>query len=111
MDQTSFNVVTRILSHLPTRRAVLRGLAGAGLGFNSLRLSQAVEAKKKHKKRNKRTKHTKTQPVLNQYGCLDVGQPCKGDSTRCCSGICAGKKPKKGKPDTRRLRRPRHRHV
>lgn len=38
----------------------------------------------------------------NQFGCLNVGQPCGGKDSKCCSGICQGKKPKKGKKDKSR---------
>src|SRR5688572_12832707 len=101
MDQTRFNAVTRTVTSIPSRRDVLRGLVSAGLGVGALRLSDAVEAKKKHdrKRKNKRKKQPK--PVLNQYGCLDVGQACRGNNSLCCSGVCAGAKPKKGKRDNR----------
>jgi hypothetical protein len=47
-------------------------------------------------------KKRKTKLVFNQLGCIDVGQPCAGKAHLCCSGICEGKKPKKGKKDKRR---------
>lgn len=53
-----------------------------------------ITASKKQKKRKK--------PPLNAYGCLNVGQRCRGNSDRCCSGICDGKKPKRGKRDRSR---------
>ena len=104
MDQHRFTALKDSLGSLPTRRDVLRGLASAGLGLGTLRLSDAVEAKskKKGKKKKKGKSKKQQQPVLNQYGCLDVGQPCKGDSTLCCSGICEGTAPKKGKQDASR---------
>jgi hypothetical protein len=104
MDQHHITAWTRSMRSLPSRRDIVRGLAGAGLGLGTVRLSDAVEAKnrngKKNKKKGKSKKHH--QPVVNQFGCLNVGQPCKGDSTLCCSGICEGTAPKKGKPDTSR---------
>ena len=51
MDQTSFNAMTRALSRLPSRRDMLRGLATAGLGLGSLRVSVAEAAKHKNKKK------------------------------------------------------------
>src|SRR5688500_16952446 len=100
---TRFPAVTQTLARLPTRRDIVRGLAGAGLGLAGLRLSGLAGAKQKHARSKRKKKNRKRpQPVVNQYGCLEVGQPCKGDSTRCCSGVCEGKKPKKGKKDTRR---------
>jgi len=79
---------------------VLRSLAGSGLALGSLRLSAVGEAKNMHKRRNKK-KTPRAQPVFNEFGCLNIGQPCRGDSSLCCSGVCAGDKPKKGKPDRR----------
>ena len=73
------------------RRAALAGLAGilpAWVGPGP----GVMQAKKhKHKKRNK--------PQNNAFGCLNVGQHCNGKDDKCCSGICDGKKPKKGKKD------------
>jgi hypothetical protein len=74
---------------------VLRGLLGTGLGLAFLPLQDAADAKKKRKKKKKK----KPQSPLNAFGCLDVGQPCRGKSANCCSGICQGGKPKKGKKD------------
>jgi hypothetical protein len=39
---------------------------------------------------------------LNQFGCINVGKPCRGKDSKCCSGICQGKKPKKGEKDKSR---------
>jgi hypothetical protein len=102
---------------VPSRRDVLRALAGAGLGFGALRLPDAVAAKNK-KRKGKKRKHKKRNQVpnppvapsppalpplvFNQYGCLDVGRPCRGDSTNCCSGICQGAAPAAGQPDASR---------
>ncbi len=102
MDQQRLTTWTSSVRSLPSRRDVLRGLAGAGLGLGSLRLSNDVVAEKHTRKLKKDKKKKRSQAVVNQYGCLNVGQPCRGDSTRCCSGICQGAAPKKGKPDTSR---------
>lgn len=110
MDQNPFDSVSHLLTRVPSRRDVLRSLAGAGLGLGALRLPEVVAAKndhRKHKKRNKderKSKHKKAvqvAPQPNEFGCLSVGQPCGGDSTLCCSSICEGAAPKKGKRDTR----------
>jgi hypothetical protein len=121
MDQSSFTAVTRALAGLPSRRDVLRSLAGAGLGLGALGLPRVTEAKKKHKKK-KGKKKGKQQPgpqsgpqsqpqpqpqplpplVFNQYGCIAVDQPCRGDSALCCSGICQGSAPSEGQPDDSR---------
>lgn len=54
-----------------------------------------IEAKKK----KKRKKNKKNKPDTNAFGCLNVGQHCNGKDDKCCSGVCDGKKPKKGKKD------------
>jgi hypothetical protein len=98
MNQNRFDALTRTLISVPSRRHLLRGLAGAGLGLGFARLPHAAEAKKKRKR--KKRKEKKPQP--NAFGCFNVGQPCNGDSANCCSGICEGTPPKKGKKDTSR---------
>ncbi|MGH2618112.1 MAG: hypothetical protein ACRDJC_23030 [Thermomicrobiales bacterium] len=86
MNQNRVAVVTQSLTSLPSRRDVLRGLAGAGLGLGAARLPTMAAAKKKRKKNKK--------PKPNQYGCLEVGDPCK-TAGQCCSGICEGTKDKR----------------
>jgi hypothetical protein len=114
MDQHHFTVWARSVSSVPSRRDVLRSLAGAGLGFGALRLSDAVAAKHKKKKGKKRKRKKKSQTPItpspftlpplafNQFGCVEVGQPCRGDNTNCCSGICQGAVPAAGQPDASR---------
>jgi hypothetical protein len=58
-------------------------------------------AKKKRRKRKKKRQNLKPL-VFNDYGCIDAGQPCRGDDANCCSGICQGAAPKQGDPDTSR---------
>jgi hypothetical protein len=74
------------------RRVVLAGLAGI-LPAWAMPEFLAVQAKK-HKKKKKKNK-----PQNNAFGCLNVGQHCNGNDDKCCSGVCDGKKPKKGKKD------------
>jgi hypothetical protein len=90
MDQHHLPALTRALACLPSRRDVLRGFAGAGLGLGFPRLDDVVDAKKKRK-------HKKPKLKRNEFGCVDVGGKCLGNNANCCSGICDGKKPKKGK--------------
>lgn len=98
MEQARFDVVTHALTHVPSRRDVLRGMAGAGLGLGTLKITGIVDARKKKRKRKKKIRPL----VLNQYGCVDAGQACRGNSALCCSGICEGAAPRKGKPDQSR---------
>jgi hypothetical protein len=92
MDQNQFVELTRALRARPSRRLVLRALAGAGAGFAAWPPPESGRAKRKRKP-----------PLrLNAFGCVDVGQPCRGSDANCCSGICQGKKPKKGEKDKSR---------
>ncbi|MGH2618111.1 MAG: hypothetical protein ACRDJC_23025, partial [Thermomicrobiales bacterium] len=86
MDQTRFNAVTQTLNRVPSRRDVLRGLAGAALGLGAARLPGTAAAKKKRK--NKKPKPKPAKP--NAFGCLNVGAACKS-AGECCSGVCEGK--------------------
>jgi hypothetical protein len=94
-----FDGFTHSLTGEPPRRGVLRGLGGAVLMLFTGRDSLSTRAKqgKKHKNKKKRQP-----PPFNAFGCLDVEQPCRGNSDLCCSGICEGPKPKKGQKDTSR---------
>lgn len=85
MDQNHFERLTRALTAIPSRRDVLRGLTGLGLGLGVPRLPEIAEAKKK---RRRKKKGEKAKP--NSFGCLNVGDPCKNEG-QCCSGICTGK--------------------
>jgi hypothetical protein len=38
----------------------------------------------------------------NEFGCVNVGDACRGKDKNCCSGICRGKKPKRGEKDKSR---------
>jgi hypothetical protein len=94
VNQNHATVVPRSLPSIPSRRDVLRGLVGAGLGLSAARLPKVVAAKKKRRKNRK--------PRRNAFGCVNVGKPCRGDDRLCCSGICEGETPKQGKKDTSR---------
>lgn len=83
--------MTRTISEVPSRRDVLRGLAGVGLGLGMVRIPAMAAAKKKRKRKTKK-RNPKVTP--NQYGCLEVDDPCQ-TAEQCCSGICEGKKGKK----------------
>jgi hypothetical protein len=93
MDQQGLATVSRYLHRLPSRRDILGGLAGIGFGLGTLQL-EVTRAKHNHHKNHKNhKKRSKQKPALppppfNAFGCLDVGQPCQGDSTLCCSGVC-----------------------
>lgn len=88
MDATLFDRLTRSLFSGSSRRGVVLSM-GAVLGLGATHIKDAAGAKKKKLK-------------MNQYGCVDVGKPCRGKDSACCSGICQGKKPKKGQKDKSR---------
>jgi hypothetical protein len=50
MNATCFDAVTRSLASAPSRRDVLRGLAGMGLGLGMARWPSTAETKKKRKR-------------------------------------------------------------
>lgn len=81
----------RKLTARPTLRRSLFGALAAGLLTPN---TAPAKTRRKHRRRGK--------PTPNAFGCLDVGVACRGNSGACCSGICLGKKPKRGKKDTSR---------
>lgn len=86
MDTDRFDHVSRACWQMLSRRhlASILGLAAV--------IPTLAKAKRKRKKKLKR----------NGFGCVNVGGKCRGKDAACCSGICQGKKPKKGKKDTSR---------
>ena len=84
MDENRFAVATQSLTSVPSRRDVLRGLAGAALGLGVARLPDPVAAKKNRKRKKPKP------PRPNAYGCLNVGAACR-NAEQCCSGVCEGK--------------------
>jgi hypothetical protein len=90
MDATNFDRLTRMLAGSASRRGLIHGLAIAlGLGFTATDFVGSADAKKKKRKK----------PKKNDFGCLNVGKACNGKDGKCCSGLCKGKRPKKGKKD------------
>jgi hypothetical protein len=93
MHAARFDALTQSLGTGASRRELL-GAVLAAVGLEALGPIDAV-AKNGKKKRKKG-------PTRNIFGCLDIGQKCRGKDSKCCSGICQGKKPKKGKRDRSR---------
>jgi hypothetical protein len=71
MDQHHPPAWTHLVTTRPSRRDILRGLAGAGLGLGKVRWPSPVEAKKKLKRKKK---------------CAKAGQTSK-KKKRCCRGL------------------------
>ena len=96
MDAGRFDDIACMLIDASSRRDVLRSLAAAvGLGAMAPVITEA-------RKKNKRKKKKKKPLQFNTFGCVNVGSPCRGDDANCCSGLCDGNRPKKGKRDTSR---------
>jgi len=64
VDQTRFKIVTRSLISRPSRRDILRALAGAGLGLGAMRFSDAVAAKNKKRKKKRKKRRGQSLPQL-----------------------------------------------
>jgi hypothetical protein len=87
VDTICFDCLTRTCSTLLSRRGLL-----VALGLVTAGTPDLAAAKKPRKKKLKK----------NEFGCVNVGGKCRGKDRLCCSGICQGKKPKKGEKDTSR---------
>jgi hypothetical protein len=106
VDQHRFDTLTRSLSGASSRRALLRGLAGLGLGLGIARLPQTAAAKKRKQNKKRHTKQSAKQHE-RETGTADparlaaaAGQcgPCekrkrgicvpKPDETPCPGGVC-----------------------
>ena len=85
MDADHFDSLARFLTSAGSRRRALAALGSlATLGALPVSARKGKKAKK---------------PQKNAFGCVDVGKPCAGKNGTCCSGLCQGTKPKKGKKD------------
>src|SRR5215217_6836958 len=79
--------MTQALGRLPSRRDVLRSLAGAGLGLGALRLPGIAAAKKKRKKRKKKTEQSTASCTPN---CVE--RTCGNDGCGCSDPSVEGTK-------------------
>jgi hypothetical protein len=87
MDAARFDRLTRSLSAWSSRRRLLHlAAASVGLGLTTSPLVVGTRAKKKKLKKN-------------AFGCVNVGNKCRGKNGQCCSGVCKGDKPKKDEKD------------
>jgi hypothetical protein len=88
VDADHFDSLTRLVSTVGASR---RHLAVAVAGLVSF---SALPAQ---------TRPLKRKPLqFNKFGCVNVGNPCRGRNGVCCSGICQGRAPKKGQKDRSR---------
>jgi hypothetical protein len=86
MDALQFDRLARLLSKGAARRTITHGIAPAVFGLIAFGSSDEAKARENKLERN-------------AFGCVDVGLPCRGRDANCCSGMCDGKKPKRGKKD------------
>jgi hypothetical protein len=94
MDGYRFDCIVMTFGLPASRRSALGIFSALGLaGGPALLIPAGVEARKKGKKKKLK---------LNDFGCVNVGGACRASDALCCSGICEGKKPKKGKKDKSR---------
>ena len=93
MGASRFDDLTRAFGSASSRRAAVATLVVAvGLARRFLGHHEAPA--------NKRQTPKSANAKRNAFGCLAVGQNCRGKDRRCCSGICQGTKPKPGEQDT-----------
>jgi hypothetical protein len=96
MGDARFDLLIRSRFTGRSRRSVFAGLASGLSAILPLACGGEVAARKKRK-------NTRKKPLRrNSFGCVNVGGTCRGNSANCCSGICQGKKPRKGKKDRSR---------
>ncbi|MGH2614514.1 MAG: hypothetical protein ACRDJC_04695 [Thermomicrobiales bacterium] len=99
MIASRFETLIRALTDRPiARRALTRGLAGAAMAAGLARWSgEDLHARKRRKRK------TRNKPLENAFGCRNVGVVCTS-ANQCCSGLCAGKRGKKGKSSKKTCR-------
>ena len=94
MNYTPREVITLVLHRLLPRRDLISGMA-AGVALRAAGPCPLDAAAKRKQRKRKPLQR-------NEFGCVPVGKACQGKDEVCCSGICNGKKPRKGKKDTSR---------
>jgi hypothetical protein len=92
VGRSAFDAAVRQFAARISRRGLWGVASAVALGATTLRLP-AVGAKRRKKAKKLQR---------NSFGCVDVGKACRGNSANCCSGICEGTRPRKGKKDTSR---------
>lgn len=103
MDAGHFDHLTLAQSSRVSRRAAIQigALAISIAGIQPAPTAQANDKRRRRRRRNRQPELPVVEPTPNAYGCLSVGQPCGGHHELCCSEVCEGPLPQKGKPDAR----------
>jgi hypothetical protein len=94
MDADRFDRFARFLTLMSSRRAAMTPALVGLLGTVGLDTASA--------RRGKRRDKGKKKPPFNEFGCLDAGTKCRGNDRLCCSGVCQGQRPEKGRQDRSR---------
>ncbi len=89
MDSGRFDSLARALGAEPTRRGLLRGLAGTAFGLTALKHPNVVSAKKRRKKKRKDSGPCEPDCIDKNCGDDGCGESC-GPCARgtCEDGIC-----------------------
>jgi hypothetical protein len=93
MDQHRFNALTRTLSSVPTRRDVLRGLAGVGLGLGALRWPDVAEAGTRCTRKRRKQCRRAGKTCLSNGSCAIVCTTSQDCPATDCLGGCANPNP------------------
>lgn len=94
LNHRQLEVIGLPFRRLLDRRALISSAAGAMTLFGAGLDRPNVAARRKKRKQKPLQR--------NEFGCVPVGKPCRGRDDVCCSGICNGRKPKKGEKDKSR---------
>jgi hypothetical protein len=108
MDGQRFDELTRGYGAHSSRRTAIKTVGGAiaalfaWFGFDTGRRIGVAAAEVGGDRQKKRKNSRKPKLKLNAFRCVDVDGKCRGNNANCCSGICKGKKPRKGRQDRSR---------
>ena len=94
MIRHAYADLARSLASAPTRREVLRGVAGAGFVFANLKRPATTLAKKQSKAKLRR----------NEFGCVPIGEPCRASDAQLLLGRLPGEEAEERQKDKSRLR-------
>ena len=88
MDHHRFDALIRSLGRKASRRHLVTCATGAWLMLPVLQEAAPGEAKRKRKRKHQRD-NQRPQGRPNEFGCINVGDPCENDEG-CCSSFCDG---------------------
>ena len=86
MDSNRFDSLAVTVGRRRSRRGAIQALGAAALAAASVRLGLSEEPAVAAQVEDER-----------HFGCLNVGQACNGDDSKCCSGRCEGRPGRRGR--------------